>query len=173
VKVEGEAYFKVAKNEKRPFFVETAGQMVRVYGTEFNINSYGENKSVYTTLVNGKISLYPIESPKAELILTPGNQAIFSKRDASTSVHRVDPEVMTSWRNGKFVFEEQTLEQIMQTLSRWYDFTFEFKNNSIAATEFAGSMSRYSNFNDVLKILEQSGNLKFKVSGHHVVVYSK
>lgn len=173
VKVEGEAYFKVAKDEKKPFLVESAGQVVRVYGTEFNINSYNENKSVYTTLVNGKISLYPIGSPNSELILTPGNQAIFSKQDASTSVHGVDTDVMTSWRRGMFVFEDQTLEQIMQTLSRWYDFTFEFKSKSAAATVFAGSMSRYSDFTDVLTILEQSGNLKFKISGHHVVVSSK
>lgn len=172
VKLVGEAYFKVAKNEKKPFFVETAGQVVRVYGTEFNINSYKEDKVIYTTLVTGKISLYPANGSQAELILTPGHQAVFSKSDASTAVRSVDTDVMTSWRHGMFVFEDQTLEQIMQTLSRWYNFTFEFKSRSAASTVFMGSMSRYSDFADVLKILEQSGDLKFRVSGRHVVVSS-
>lgn len=172
VKLVGEAYFKVAKNEKKPFFVETAGQVVRVYGTEFNINSYKEDKVIYTTLVTGKISLYPANGSQAELILTPGHQAVFSKSDASTAVRSVDTDVMTSWRHGMFVFEDQTLEQIMQTLSRWYNFTFEFKSRSAASTVFMGSMSRYSDFADVLNILEQSGDLKFRVSGRHVVVSS-
>lgn len=173
VRLVGEAYFHVAKDEKKPFFVETANQVVRVYGTEFNINSYNENRMVYTTLVKGKISIYPTNSSQAELVLTPGHQALFSKSDASTSVRSVDTDVMTSWTRGMFVFEDQTLEQIMQTLSRWYDFTFEFKSKAAASTIFMGSMSRYSDFGDVLKILEQSGDLRFAVNGHHIVISSK
>lgn len=173
VRLVGEGYFHVAKNDKKPFFVETAGQVVRVYGTEFNINSYREDKVVCTTLVNGKISLFPANGSQAELILTPGHQAIFSKSDASTSIRSVDTDVMTSWRRGMFVFEDQTLEQIMQTLSRWYNFTFEFKSRTAASTVFMGSMSRYSDFNDVLHILEQSGDLRFRITGHHVVISLK
>jgi ferric-dicitrate binding protein FerR (iron transport regulator) len=173
VRLIGEAYFHVAKNEKKPFFVETANQIVRVYGTEFDINSYNENKVVYTTLVTGKVSLYPANGSQTELVLTPGHQAQFSKSDASTSVRSVDTDVMTSWIHGMFVFEDQTLEQIMQALGRWYNFTFEFRSKTAASTIFMGSMSRYSDFDDVLKILEQSGDLKFVVNGRHVVIFTK
>ena len=113
VKIKGEAYFQVAKDTTRPFYVESSGITIRVYGTEFNINAYSEEKEVYTTLVSGSISLQQANENHSELILTPGHQAIYNKDNKITSVKSVNTEAITSWHNGRFVFEEQTLEQIM------------------------------------------------------------
>lgn len=172
VQLEGEAYFKVAKNTEKPFIVESAGQMVRVMGTEFNINAYEEDASVYTTLVNGSIALKPLNGNGGELVLTPGHQAVFDKDDAHANVHTVDTSVVTSWRTGSFVFENQTLEQIMVILSRWYDFDYEFQDTQLKTIVFMGSVPRYGEFSEVLKILEISGNIKFKLSGKHLVISS-
>lgn len=167
----GEAYFKVAKDgHDRPFYVHTAGQVVRVYGTEFNIFSYQEDDFIYTTLVNGCISLMRENSRDSELILTPGHQAIFGKEDGATEVKPVATDVVTSWRNGMFVFEDQTLDQIMRQLSRWYNFTYSFTSKEVANTLFMGRMARSSKFGDVLEILEQSGHLKFDVRDNHIII---
>lgn len=173
VAVSGEAYFKVAKDAARPFYVETAGQLVRVYGTEFNINSYQEDTNVYTTLVNGRISLSPLNGNGSELMLTPGHQAVFDKQDVSSSVRTVDTSIVTSWRNGKFVFENQTLEQIMITLSRWYDFDYEFKDIRLRNTIFMGSVPRYGEFSEVLSILEKSGGISFTQNGKTIIINHK
>lgn len=171
VALTGEAYFKVAKDGRgRPFFVKTAGQCVRVYGTEFNIFSYEEDQFVYTTLVNGCISLTRENSQDSELILTPGHQAVFGKTDGATKVKPVATDVVTSWRNGMFVFEDQTLDQIMRQLSRWYNFTYSFTSQEAASTIFMGRMARSSKFGEVLEILEQSGHLKFDVKDNHIVI---
>ena len=171
VALTGEAYFKVAKDGRgRPFFVKTAGQCVRVYGTEFNIFSYEEDQFVYTTLVNGCISLTRENSQDSELILTPGHQAVFGKADGATKVKPVATDVVTSWRNGMFVFEDQTLDQIMRQLSRWYNFTYSFTTEEAANTLFMGRMARSSKFGEVLEILEQSGHLKFDVKDNHIVI---
>lgn len=167
----GEAYFKVAKDASgRPFIVKTAGQYVRVYGTEFNIFSYEEDQFVYTTLVNGCISLTRENSQDSELILTPGHQAVFGKADGATKVKPVATEVVTSWRNGMFVFEDQTLDQIMRQLSRWYNFTYSFTTEEAANTLFMGRMARSSKFGEVLEILEHSGHLKFDVKDSHIII---
>ena len=171
VTLTGEAYFKVAKDgHGRPFYVKTAGQCVRVYGTEFNIFSYEEDQFVYTTLVNGCISLTRENSQDSELILTPGHQAIFGKADGATHVKPVATDVVTSWRNGMFVFQDQTLDQIMRQLSRWYNFTYSFTSEEVANTLFMGRMARSSQFGEVLEILEQSGHLKFDVKDSHIII---
>lgn len=173
VELSGEAYFKVARENSRPFRVRIAGQVIEVHGTEFNVMSYDEDQYVYTTLVEGSISLHPDNDNPSELILTPGHQAVFGKADCSTSVRRVKTEVVTSWRSGMFVFEDQTLDQIMRQLSRWYDFTYEFSGVDVASTVFMGRMPRYGTFGEVLDILERSGNLAFRVSGNQILISGK
>lgn len=170
VKIKGEAYFQVAKDKKRPFYVESSGITIRVYGTEFNINAYSEEKEIYTTLVSGSISLQRANESKSELILTPGHQAIYNKDNKITSVKTVNTEAITSWHNGRFVFEEQTLEQIMKTLARWYNFEYEFKNNEIRRTVFKGSAPRYGNLSEVLSILEKSGGIKFQTRNNKIII---
>ena len=173
VELRGEAYFKVAKNEAKPFYVESRGQLVRVYGTEFNIRAYEEDADVYTTLVEGSISQRPLHGSGAELVLTPGKQAVFDKEREETSVRPVDTQSVTAWRKGMFVFEEQNLEQIMQDLSRWYDFSYEFKDEALRKTVFMGTVPRYGDFREVLEILEKSGGLKFSMRERMVIVSAR
>ncbi len=170
VEIKGEAYFQVAKDKTRPFYVKSPGSVIRVYGTEFNINAYSEEKEVYTTLVSGRISLQHGSESKSELILTPGHQAIYNKDSRITSVKTVNTETITSWHNGRFVFEEQTLEQIMKTLARWYDFEYEFDNENIRKTVFKGSAPRYADLSEVLGILEKSGGLEFKAKNDKIII---
>lgn len=168
--LKGEAYFQVAKNEQKPFYVESDGQLIRVYGTEFNIRSYLEDEEIYTTLVEGSVALQAHNGANAELFLTPGHQAVFDKQTASVYIRPVDTGVVTSWRKGMFVFEEQNLGQIMAELSRWYDFDYEFMDNVLSETIFMGSVPRYGDFNEVLEILEKSGGLKFRMQERTVIV---
>ncbi len=78
--------------------------------------------------------------------------------------------MVTSWRNGMFVFENQTLDQIMRQLSRWYDFSYGFVSDDVANTVFMGRMPRYGTFGEVLDILEKSGNLSFRADGNKILI---
>lgn len=173
VKVEGEALFKVAKDEKHPFFVETAGQEVRVFGTEFNVRNYPEDLEVQTTLVEGRISLNRIKNPDNCLILAPGHQVRFDKATEEAQIFSTATDIITSWRSGMFVFENQSLAQIMCDLSRWYDFEYEFEEERLANTLFMGSMSRYDSFDKVLSVIEKSGGLKFHYINNKVRISAK
>lgn len=170
VEVSGEAYFEVAYDSIRPFYVVSGGQEIRVYGTEFNVCAYSEEPAIYTTLVKGSISLRPLHGNSGELMLTPGTQAIFTDSTASAQIRPVDTEVITSWRSGVFVFENQTMEQIMRTLSRWYDFEYEFADKEVAATVFMGSIPRYGNFGEVADIFHKMGGIRLKAEGRKVII---
>ncbi|MDE6338000.1 MAG: DUF4974 domain-containing protein [Muribaculaceae bacterium] len=169
VELTGEAYFEVTHNPDVPFIVESANQRVRVYGTEFNIRSYPEDDAVYTTLSSGSVSLSPT-SGVGEIFLSPGKQAVFTKETSEAKVRTVDIERVTGWRHGRFVFEEQSLRQIMRDLARWYDFEYEFADNDAAETIFMGSIPRYSNFKTAIAILEKSGGLTFEVKDNKILV---
>lgn len=170
VKVHGEAYFQVAKNDAKPFYVESDKQVVRVYGTEFNVRSYPEEYTIETTLVEGSIELARMDNPQNSILLTPGRQVQLNKETLEATVRPVQTDVVTSWRSGRFVFENQNLEQIMRDLARWYDFEFEFADAKAADTLFMGSVPRYADFNTVLSILEKSGGLRFDVKGTKVII---
>lgn len=173
VELEGEAFFKVAKDAEKPFYVVSGGQEVRVYGTEFNINAYSDEPKVYTTLINGSISLRPVTVQKSELMLTPGHQAVFDKTASSATVHREDIDMVMGWRNGVFVFENQDMSRIMRTLSRWYNFDYEFADKKLASVEFMGSVPRYGSFQEVVSIFDKVGGIRITQRNGKVVISAK
>lgn len=172
VAVTGEAYFEI-KHDKRPFYVEAGGQQIKVYGTAFNVRGYEDEDEILTTLESGKISITRRGNNEAELILTPGHQSRYNKNSTAVTVRAVDSEVVTGWRHGKFVFEETPLEIIMRDLSRWYDFEYEFKDPSLKDIIFMGSVSRYSDFKTVIRILEDGGEVKFSVTDNKIIISKK
>ncbi len=173
VKVSGEVYFEVKRDENRPFYVETEGQVIRVYGTEFNVKAYEDEGTVYTTLENGSISLSRRGYSDGELYLAPGHQARLNLTDSHIDMMVVDTEAITGWRHGRFVFEEQRLEDIMRDLSRWYDFEYRFEAAQLRDVVFKGSIPRYSDFTTALAIIETSGNISFAMDNGVVVIDKK
>lgn len=173
VKISGEAYFVVAADSLRPFYVETEGQVVRVYGTRFNVRDYSEDEAVFTTLESGSISLRHLGGDSGEIFLSPGHQSVFSHDDAVIEIREVNPQEVCGWRHGKFVFEEQKLSTIMRDLSRWYNFEYEFPDPSVGDMVFMGSIPRYADFATAAEILENSGVIKFDVSDSKVIILKK
>ncbi len=170
VRVTGEAYFIVTRDEARPFYVETGGQRIRVYGTAFNVRGYEDDRTVYTTLEQGSISLSDINEASGEVFIVPGQQSVFNPEATEISIRSVDPEVIGGWRHGRFVFEEQPLSAIMRDLSRWYDFEYEFADEGIADIVFMGSIPRYADFATAAQILENSGAIRFDIADSKVVI---
>lgn len=174
VRVSGEAYFAVNKDTgHNPFFVECDGQEVKVYGTEFNIRSYPEDDAVVTSLARGSVSVRRSDGEGGELFISPGTQSVFDKKAKEAKVRNVNIETVTGWRHGRFVFEDQTLLQIMNDLGRWYDFEFEFKDPSLKDMIFMGSIPRYADFSTAMLILEKSGDVSFKTAGNKIIIDHK
>ena len=173
VSVTGEAYFEVKPDKTRPFYVESGGQSIRVYGTTFNVRGYPDEEAILTTLETGSIAISASGRENAELYLSPGHQSRFDKTDEEVTMKTVNPEIVTGWRHGKFVFEETPLSTIMRDLSRWYDFEYEFADPSVKDIVFMGSVSRYSDFRTIIGILEDSGEVRFSTQDNKVIISRK
>lgn len=172
VKVSGEAYFKVRRDPDRPFYVETDRQVIRVYGTTFNVRAYSDEPAIYTTLESGSISLKRAGVNAGELFLSRGHQAVLTRDDDRVKLSVVDPTVVTSWHHGRFVFEDQPLERIMRDLSRWYNFDFEFADPELGERVFMGSTERYADFRTVIQVLENCGGIRFSITPDNTVLIS-
>lgn len=173
VQLSGEAYFEVKKDTKRPFLVESDGQTVRVLGTEFNIKAYPDDNLTYTTLESGSIALYSADRTSGELIISPGHQSLLDRNKRQIDTKTVRTDVITSWRHGRFVFQDLPLKAIMKDLSRWYDFEYEFTDPKVGDIVFIGSIPRYSDFATAAAILEESGGIRFEITDSKVRIAKK
>lgn len=162
----GEAYFKVAKNPSKPFVVHANGMEVQVLGTEFNVNTYTANTR--TTLVEGKVAAKTANNQ--QLILNPNQQAVFNKENSSLSKANVDVTPYVAWANGKIVFEEASLAEVMQTLGLWYDYDVEFEAEKMKKIRFSAEIERYKDIKTVLNIMEQTGGVKFRIKNRRIYV---
>lgn len=151
VTLEGEAYFEVAKDAARPFIVTTPAQQVKVLGTHFNINSYGDNGSTLTTLSEGSVEVSVGPTSK---ILKPGQQA--SVTASSVALRKADMEVAMAWKNGQLLFRSATLEEIMKQVQRWYNIDVVYQGQ-VRHRVFTGGISRSSNLSTLLDIIRESG----------------
>lgn len=160
VKLTGEAYFVVVHNSKMPFKVESNGQIVEDIGTEFNINAYADERSTKTTLVEGSAKVN-------EVILKPNQQS--SLNGTRIKVENVDTELAIAWKNNQFIFEHDDIRYIMRMISRWYNVEIVYQGE-LPVTTFSGAVSRFANVSEVLRPLESTGQVKFKIEGMKILV---
>ena len=163
--VEGEAYFEVSPDSGRPFRVETYGQTLTVLGTSFNIYSYRDEAVTRTTLLSGSVS---IRSGDNEVLLKPNQSSELNRNNSEFSVKTVDAGAVAEWRNGVFVFDDNTLEQVLMKVSRWYDVEIEYDEDKARAFVYKGNLPRYDSIGEMLESIEMTGSVKFRKSrnGH-------
>jgi len=169
VELTGEAYFEVAHNPAKPFKVSSNGQTVEVLGTHFNINAYSDERAIKTTLLEGAVK---ISKGSRIAVLKPGQQAQISNNELNPEINinsNVDLEEAVAWKNGLFVFDGDNIQHIMRMLSRWYDVEVVY-SGAIQDDPFGGSVSRFENVSEVLKILQLTGKVHFKIEGRKIIV---
>jgi hypothetical protein len=172
--LEGEGYFEVQKDEKRPFIVQVSGMQIQVLGTSFNVKAYQDEQNVYTTLVEGKVRINSEDDQlNGEFFLEPDQQAIFDKRNSIVSVKDVDAAQYMQWTTGRYIFVDQPLDEIMKTLSRWYDFTFRYSDESLKEMRFEGGLNKYENIYPILDIINRTGKVKVDIKGKEVLFSKK
>lgn len=168
VYLEGEAFFEVARDSRKPFFVHLENEAeVRVLGTAFNVRSYSDEDIMETVLEKGSIEMQFAEQ---DVLLTPSFKVEYHKKTKEISEKKVDTELYTAWKDGRYVFYNESLENILHKLSRWYDIDVVFKDEAVKKMAFNGNVRKYENVNVLLDALQASGGVRFEISGKKVMV---
>ena len=162
VYLEGEAYFEVQRDVDRPFIVHSGEQKVTVLGTSFGISCYASEANDYTTLVSGKVKV-DFERGKQSFMLEPGMQVAYNKESEIAIEKKVDVAEFVAWKNGKYIFNQKRLEDILSTLSRWYDFEVFYRNEDVKEVLFSGELRRFDDFSYLLRLIERTSDVKFVI----------
>ena len=164
----GEALFTVAKNEKIPFVVQMDGMKVQVLGTVFNIHSSAEADIIETTLLEGSVAISSgkYETKQAGRVLQPNEQALYNRVNGEIKVQRVQASLFSAWVNGIFHFENNTLEEIVRTLSRAFDVSIHIEGDTLRSKKFTAHFIHHETLDEILSVLQISAKYTYrKVKG--------
>lgn len=171
VRLSGEAYFEVTKDSVRPFIVEVdRGFEVKVLGTHFNIKAYDTDDSYETTLVEGKVQVS--QGHKTKITLEPSEQMVIGK-DGRHEVRVVNTSYYTAWHEGWFYFNDESLEQVLTMIGRWYDVDFVFVKENLKEITVTGKLKRFENLSVILKMLERTTGTELILENRIVKVDKK
>lgn len=166
VYLKGEAFFDVTKtNGAVPFVVRLSGGDIKVYGTRFLVKNYA-GEPLSAVLTRGCIGF--TSSQGRDVLLSPSDRLEVSGENMR--IEQVDTTLYMSWINQMFVFEGQPLEEIMKTLSRWYDMDFTFQSEDLKHIRFSGRLNRYQDIRVLLRTYEQTAGIRFDIQGRNIVI---
>lgn len=165
VYLQGEAFFDVTSDAAQPFVVHLSGGKITVLGTRFNVTDYAD-EPLSAVLTEGRIGFTSAEGE--EVRLQPSDR--LEVAGGQMKVEQVDTLLYMSWVNKMFVFDGQTLEEIMRTLARWYDMDFTFASEDLKGIRLSGRLNRYRDIRMLLHTYEQTAGIRFDIQGRHIVV---
>lgn len=196
--LEGEAYFDVAHNKEKPFLVHSGKLTVKVLGTVFNLKAYsGENK-IETTLISGSVKILETNKNQSTevAILQPNQQAVYDRVNGQISVNRFQEakpaksavpektdepvytpvskiETVTMWKDQKLVFDDETLEQMAQKLTRWYGKKVHIESENLKVNRYSGKFIYNETIYQVLEIISLTTDLSYYEKDHEIYIKTK
>lgn len=196
VTLDGEAYFDVAKDIKRPFIVHTSSIDIRVLGTAFNVKSYPKEKTIETTLIHGEVEITKINEPQlAKVILRPKEKLIYNRPEHNPddkeagSVQQVPgqqaPDMAivalprnvadtslkeTSWVYNRLVFEGDTFRELALKMERWFNIKIEFKSERVANYRLRGVFEN-EDVDEAFKALQLISTFKYKINEYEIEIF--
>ncbi|QES90228.1 FecR family protein [Rhizosphaericola mali] len=164
----GEAYFEVAHNDEKPFFVISDKDTISVLGTHFNINAYNDEPNYVATLLEGKIKYSTAYIHNSNPYILSPNEQIIRKEHSALIEPTDDAENKTAWKDGFFSFSNDDIHTVMRQLARWYNIQVDYENTNYKE-KFYGDLRKDAPLSSILSVLEKSG-VKFLIQGTKVTV---
>lgn len=171
VTLTGEAYFVVATNKEKPFVVGTSDMNIKALGTAFNVSAYPERAVLQTVLVNGGVEIETKTGSK--LTMQPNQLVELNREDGAIELqHSVNAELYTAWTDGVLVFHKMQMEDITQTLERWFNVTIELRDPILKSYRYTGTFDNRS-LEQILNYISISSDIGYRMNKDHITLYNK
>lgn len=169
--LEGEAWFEVEKNEKRPFLVQTPFYSIKVLGTRFNVKAYGSDEEIVTTLEEGKIEVLSSENFKmnGNKKLKPGQQFVYNQLKKTIRTEHVKTRLFTSWKENQLIFINMNLKELFLLLERKYGVEIEVSDNIILDYHYDGTIKNETII-EVLELIKETLSIDYKIEGQNIII---
>lgn len=169
VELRGEAFFDVAKSVEKPFIVDLSQGVIAVLGTRFYVSDYAD-RPLSAVLVEGSIRLC---SGGQKVTLNPSQRAVVDRVTGEIDIESIDTGQYTAFTRDRFVFYGQTLGEIAQTLSRWYDVQIIFDSPELASMPLSGNLSRHSDIKVLLDVYRTAAGIDYSIDGKVITLTKK
>lgn len=160
VSIEGEGYFKVAHDSKRPFFVSSKGYEMKVLGTTFNVNNYSENEIMRMSLLEGSVMVYAENNKSKNIILKPNEQVTIEK--GKMQIERIKDSGHFLWTEGIYSFYNEPLDNILRKLELYFDIEIIVKDPTIYTWEYTGKFRQRDGIDEILRIINKIHRFKIE-----------
>lgn len=167
VTLSGEAFFNVSKDKEKPFVVNVKGQSLKVLGTIFNVRSYDNEENVYTTLEEGSVE---VKAAGRTVVIEPNQQLIYSRRSNRLSLKKVETNYYTVWREGRYVFENESFDNLIRMVEGWYDVKFEYPKEFFKNMHYSGVIKRTKPVEHVLTLINYTTKIKYEIKGDVIII---
>ncbi len=197
VRLEGEAFFDVIKNPKKPFIVHASSIDIRVLGTAFNVKSYLEDKNVETTLYRGLVNVVRTDDPATKVIrLRPNEKLVLPKQAANApenmsekitlptnttpgsftithidSTKKESERFETAWLYSRLEFRGDSFEELALKLERWYNVTISFTDEKVKKLTVTGSFENET-VEQAMAALKEAFPINYKINDHEIFIGS-
>lgn len=162
VEVEGEAFFDVRKDSKRPFVIKSSTVCLTVKGTKFNFRDYADESSSSVTLQAGSVSLTFNNTTSKEYTIIPGQRITYDKKQSIAKIEPCDVPSDIGWMYDKIILNGRTLEDIAHILQHAYNKEIEICDPSLKSLRFHGEFSQKNSIEDVLDALTETGRIRYR-----------
>lgn len=174
----GEAFFEVAHDEKKPFFVHAANFYTRVLGTSFNVKAYPQtDEPIYVTVATGTVAVGVVDSLEhsRELTrLTPNHRVLYNRMTHTVYGDSIAAGQVSAWREGRLVFRQAGLQEMVSTLERWYGVSITVQAPTMGTTcSFTADYYAGISLRDVLEALQITGKITYTLEGNQVVIQTQ
>lgn len=174
VNLVGEAYFEVKKDPEHPFVVNTHAFSIKVLGTHFNVKAFSDEQLTETSLVEGSVALYQNSDPNHEMCrLKPNEKVIFNEKERQFKIQRVDAVLETSWRDGEFYFDNETLSSIVKNLERNFNVPIRICSNELKEEVFSGLFDKSRTLYQTLDIMKLHKNFYYQTKNDSILIFFK
>ena len=162
VTLNGQAFFQVYHNENNPFSVQANGLIIKVLGTKFDVNAYSEEDEIAVVLESGKVELAHNDFESFNYTMKPGEKATYSIVNNALTVNDADATIYSSWKDGKLIFRNESMRNVVEKLRRWYNVNIEIADNEVFNSIFSGTIQNES-YEEIFRYIEIVCDVKCKI----------
>lgn len=196
--LEGEAFFKVARNPEKPFLVHASSVVVKALGTSFNVKCYANDKTIETTLIEGKVQVNKVlegSDANKSVRLEPNEKAVYNKEDKAIKItlfgkpervlknrDRKNVDVVyeqktvqseISWKEQRLIFENETFEDLAKRLERWYNVNIRINDSKLLKNRYTGKFVNDEPLEQVLRVIEKTTPISYTIDKENVTIDAK
>lgn len=169
VYLDGEAFFDVSKNDKKPFVVKTTPGDIKVTGTSFNVEAYSKQGGFETSLFEGSVDIY--QNDRKLTTLKPDERSYL--KDGKLYVTQITDRDKYLWKDGLIAFNNKTLEDILLSLEKYFDVRIQVSNNSLPQRTYTGKFRQSDGVDYALRVLQKSIRFSYERDEETGIVHIK